>query len=155
MTIHQEALIDATPLDVYAYLTDGETFAAATGKAARLEARAGSAFSLFDGRVEGRQIELVAGERVVQAWRFGDAHPDAWDSGVYSIVRFTLTAEGDRTRFVVDHDAIPPEWHEHLETGYPIFYQEPMARYFAERSAGTTSLATSSSWRGSSPSGHR
>jgi uncharacterized protein YndB with AHSA1/START domain len=135
MSIHQEGLIDATPLEVYAYLTDGDTFAAATGKAARLEACAGSAFSLFDGRVEGRQIELVPGERVVQAWRFGDAHPDVWDPGVYSIVRFTLTAEGDRTRFVVDHNAIPTEWHEHIETGYPIFYQEPMTRYFAERSA--------------------
>jgi uncharacterized protein YndB with AHSA1/START domain len=155
MTIHQEALIDATPLEVFAYLTDGETFAAATGKAARVKAWAGSAFSLFDGRVEGRQIELVPGQRVVQAWRFGDAHPDVWDDGVYSIVRFTLTPEGDRTRFVVDHDAVPAEWHEHLETGYPIFYQEPMARYFAERSAGATSLAISSSWRGSSPSGHR
>jgi activator of HSP90 ATPase len=133
MTIHQEALIDATPLEVYAYLTEGETFAAATGTAARLEPWAGSAFSLFGGRVEGRLIELVPGRRVVQAWRFGDAHPDAWDAGVYSIVRFTLTVEGDRTRLVVDHDAIPAEWCEHIESGYPTFYQEPMARYFAQR----------------------
>ena len=135
MSIHQEALIDATPLEVYAYLTDGEAFAAATGMAARLEDRAGSAFSLFDGRVEGRQIELVPGERVVQAWRFGEAHPDVWAPGVYSIVRVTLTAEGDRTRFVVDHDAIPAEWHEHIETGYPLFYAEPMTRHFGRRRA--------------------
>ena len=135
MSIHQEALIDATPLEVYAYLTDGERFAAGTGMAARLDAGAGSAFSLFDGRVEGRQIELVPGERMVQAWRFGDAHPDVWERGVYSIVRFTLTAQGDRTRFVVDHEAIPAEWQEHIEGGYPTFYQQPMARYFAEQSA--------------------
>jgi activator of HSP90 ATPase len=134
MSIHQEALIHATPLELYGYLTDGETFTAATGMAARLEARAGSAFALFDGRVEGRQIELVPGERVVQVWRFGDAHPDVWAPGVYSIVRFTLTAEGNWTRFVVDHDGIPAEWHEHIKTGYPMFYQEPMARYFAEQS---------------------
>jgi hypothetical protein len=57
-----------------------------TAMAARLEARAGSAFALFDGRIEGRQIELVPGERVGQAWRFGDAHPDVWEPGVYSIV---------------------------------------------------------------------
>ena len=134
MSIHQEALIDATPMEVYAYLTEGERFAAATGMAARLEPWAGSAFSLFDGRVEGRLIELVPGKQVVQAWRFGDAHPDAWDPGVYSIVRFTLTAEGDRTRFVVDHH-VPAEWREHIESGYPTFYQEPMSRYFAQRSA--------------------
>jgi activator of HSP90 ATPase len=133
MAIHQEALIDATPLDVYAYLTDGETFAAATGMAAQLEAHAGSAFSLFGGRVEGRQVELVPGERVVQAWRFGDAHPDVWKPGVYSIVCFTLSADGDRTRLAIDHAAIPVEWEAHIEGGYPMFYAEPMTRHFAAR----------------------
>ncbi|HLI59910.1 MAG TPA: SRPBCC domain-containing protein [Solirubrobacteraceae bacterium] len=79
--IHQEALIDGTRLEVHEYLTDGGTFAAATGMAARTEPRPGSAFALFDGRIEGRQVELVPGERVVQAWRFADAHPDTWDFG--------------------------------------------------------------------------
>lgn len=134
MSIHQQALIDATPSDVFTYLTDGETFAAATGMAAQLEPRVGSAFSLFGGRIEGRQIELVPGERVVQAWRFGDAHPDVWAPGVYSIVRFTLTGQGDQTRFVVDHQAIPAEWIDHIAGGYPTFYAEPMARYFAPSS---------------------
>ena len=135
MPIHQEALIDATPLEVYAYLTDGEMFASATGMTAQLTPHVGSEFALFDGRIEGRQVELVPGERVVQAWRFGHAHPDVWQPGVYSIVRFTLTAAGDQTQFVVDHEAIPAPWQEHLEGGYPIFYQEPMARYFAQRTA--------------------
>jgi len=130
MSIHQQALIAATPLQVYTYLTDGRVFAAATGMAAQLEAREGSEFSLFGGRVQGRQIELVPGQRVVQAWRFGDAHPDVWDAGVYSVVRFTLTAERDQTRFAVDHEAIPAEWVEHIAGGYPAFYAEPMARYF-------------------------
>jgi uncharacterized protein YndB with AHSA1/START domain len=131
MSIHLKALIDATPAQVYTYLTDGDTFAAATGMAARLQARAGSGFSLFDGRIEGRQIELVPGERVVQAWRFGEAHPDVWDPGVYSVVRFTLTTEGEQTWFAVDHEAIPAEWVEHIAGGYPSFYAEPMGRYFA------------------------
>jgi uncharacterized protein YndB with AHSA1/START domain len=131
MPIHFHSLIPAQPHQLYTYLTDGDTFAAATGMAARIEDREGSAFSLFGGRIEGRQIELVPGARVVQAWRFGGAHPDAWDPGVYSVVRFTLTAEGDATRLVVDHDAIPAQWVEHIESGYPSFYSEPMARRFA------------------------
>lgn len=141
-TIHQETLIQAAPIDVYGYLTDGETFAAATGMAAHIEARAGTEFAVFDDRIEGRQIELVPGELVVQAWRFGDAHPDTWERGVYSIVRFVLTAEGDRTRVVIDHDAIPAEWHEHLESGYPVFYQEPMARHFTGRDAPSRPAST-------------
>jgi hypothetical protein len=70
------------------------------------------------------------GERVVQAWRFGGAHPDAWEAGVYSIVRFTLRREGDATKFVIDHDGIPREWQDHIQSGCPTFYQGPLARYF-------------------------
>ncbi len=129
-TIHQQALIPATPGEVYRVLTDGERFAAATGQPAHVTDREGDAFSLFGGRVEGRQIELVPDSRVVQAWRFGSAHDSPWEDGVFSVVRFTLTAEDGGTRFVLDHDAVPERWHDHLEGGYPTFYQEPLTRYF-------------------------
>lgn len=81
MSIHQEAVITASRDQIYRFLTDGEVFAAVTGQPARLGDREGEPFTLFSGRVEGRQIELVPGERVVQAWRFGSAHPDEWAPG--------------------------------------------------------------------------
>jgi uncharacterized protein YndB with AHSA1/START domain len=109
MPIHQEAIIDAAPEQVYAVLTDGAKFAAATGMPAQLSDREGEAFMLFGGRVEGRQIELVPGRRVVQAWRFGAAHPEPWDAGVYSVVRFTLTSQGDATKFVWIADVLPDD----------------------------------------------
>jgi activator of HSP90 ATPase len=131
MSIHQEAIIGAAPEQVYAVLTDGDKFAAATGQPARVTDQEGDEFTLFGGRVEGRQIELVPGERVVQAWRFGDNHPETWTAGVYSVVRFTLTPKGKATKLVIDHDGIPPQWQEHIASGYPTFYQDPLAAYFA------------------------
>jgi activator of HSP90 ATPase len=131
MHIHQEATINADPKAVYDVLTDGEKFAAATGMPAQLSDREGETFALFGGRVEGRQIELVPGQRIVQAWRFGAAHPSSWDAGVYSVVRFTLSGQEHRTRFVIDHAGVPPEWHDHISSGYPDFYQRPLQRYFA------------------------
>jgi activator of HSP90 ATPase len=112
-------------------LTDGRKFAAVTGMPAQFSDREGETFTLFDGRVEGRQIELVPGQRIVQAWRFGAAHPSCWDAGVYSVVRFTLSGQEDGTRFVIDHSGVPPQWHEHISGGYPAFYQQPLERYFA------------------------
>ena len=50
------------------------------------------------------QIELVPGERIVQAWRF-----PVWEPGVYPIVRFTVKAEGAGTRPVIDQDGEPDE----------------------------------------------
>ncbi len=131
MSIHQEAIIGAAPEEVYAVLTDGEKFAAATGMPAGIGAGEGDTFSLFGGRVEGRLIELVPGERVVQAWRFSGDHPEPWDPGVYSVVRFTLASQPGGTRFVIDHDGIPPEAHDRIEVGYPTFYRDPLLRYFA------------------------
>jgi len=129
--IHQEATINADPQAVYGVLTDGEKFGVATGMPAALSDREGETFSIFGGRVEGRQVELVPGRRIVQAWRFGAAHPSPWDPGVYSVVRFTLSGDEDGTRFVIDHAGVPPEWHEHISGGYPSFYQQPLERYFA------------------------
>jgi hypothetical protein len=32
---------------------------------------------------------------------------------------------------VIDHDGIPPHAEERIATGYPAFYQSPLAEYFA------------------------
>jgi activator of HSP90 ATPase len=131
MSIHQEALIAASPNQVFEVLTNGTLFAEATGAPADLTDREGDSFSLFGGHVEGRQIELVSGRRVVQAWRFGAPHPSPWEPGRYSIVRFALEPERDSTRLVIDHTGIPPEWVEHISSGYPMFYADPIAKFFA------------------------
>jgi uncharacterized protein YndB with AHSA1/START domain len=131
MSIHQEALIAAAPLQVFELLTSGSLFSAATGQPAEITDREGDPFSVFGGRVQGRQIELVPGQRVVQAWRFGTAHPSPWEPGVYSTVRFALRLAGDATRLVIDHTGIPGEWIEHIALGYPAFYGDPIAKFFA------------------------
>ena len=131
MSIHQEALIAAPPQQVFEMLTNGTLFSAATGQPALITDREGDSFSLFGGRVEGRQIELVPGHRVVQAWRFGAEHPSPWEPGVYSTVRFTLEPADDGTRLMIDHTGIPAEWIEHISGGYPTFYEDPIMKFFA------------------------
>jgi activator of HSP90 ATPase len=131
MSVHQETLIAAPSQQVFELLTNGTLFGAATGQPAEITDREGDSFSLFGGRVEGRQIELVPGRRVVQAWRLGAEHPSPWEPGVYSSVRFTLEPAGDGTRLVIDHTGIPAEWIEHISLGYPTFYQDPITKFFA------------------------
>jgi uncharacterized protein YndB with AHSA1/START domain len=132
MSIHQEVTFPASPERVYELLTDGAKFAEATGRPAKIGGE-GATFSIFGDYINGRQIELVPGQRIVQAWRGAD-----WGPGVYSLVRFTLIPEGNGAKLVVDHDAYPegkspmyPSWHEHLSTNWPVFYFEPFAKYLA------------------------
>jgi activator of HSP90 ATPase len=131
MSIHEEALIAAPPQQVFELRTNGTLFSAATGQPAEITDREGDSLSLFGGRVEGRQVELVRGQRVVQAWRFGAEHLSPWEPGVYSTVRFTLEPASDGTRLVIDHTGIPAEWIEHISGGYPAFYQDPISKFFA------------------------
>ena len=129
MAIHKEATFPVAPERIYELLTNGAKFGAVTGKPGKGGGSAGAYFSAFDDWLEGRQIELVPNERVVQAWRFTE-----WDPGVYSIVRFTLTPEGSGTKLVVDHDAYLADYHEHLSTNWGPFYFEPFAKHFATTS---------------------
>jgi activator of HSP90 ATPase len=131
--IHQEVTFFTSPEHLYELLTDSEKFAAATDRPATIGIGEGDTFSIFGGYVEGRQIELVPGQRIVQAWRGKD-----WDAGTYSMVKFTLTPEGRGTKLEIDHDAYPdgasplyPSWHQHLSSNWPVFYFAPFSRYLA------------------------
>ena len=127
MSIHQEVVIPASPDRVFAALTTSEQFTAASGgRIAEISAGEGGTFSLFGGVIHGRHIELVAGTRVVQAWR-----TKMWDPGVYSLVRFTLTADGSGTKLVLDHSGFPEGQQEHLAAGWGANYWEPLTKYFS------------------------
>ena len=69
-TIHHSISLAATPEHVYGALTDSAQFTSMSGGApATLGTHEGDEFSCFGGMILGRQIELIPGERIVQAWR--------------------------------------------------------------------------------------
>ena len=122
MNIHQEVTIDASPAAVYGLLTSSSDFAKMTGgKAATISTDVGGAVSLFEGGISARNIELVPGKRVVQAWR-----SQAWPEGVYSIVKFELEPQGKGTKLVFDQAGHPDGAREMLEGGWHQMYWNPM-----------------------------
>jgi uncharacterized protein YndB with AHSA1/START domain len=122
--INQENVYSATPARIYALLTEAAEFSKMSGGApAEIDAQDGGAFSCFGGMIHGRIIECVPGERLVQAWR-----AKTWEPGVYSIVRFDLSAEGEGTKVVLNHSAFPEGQGEHLSEGWGQNYWEPMKK---------------------------
>jgi len=122
MNIHQEVTIDATPAAVYGVLTGSADFAKMTGgRAAEISKDVGGAVSLFGGDIRARNVELVPGKRVVQAWR-----SQAWPEGVHSIVKFELSPQGKGTKLTFDQAGHPDEARQMLEGGWSKMYWEPM-----------------------------
>lgn len=136
--IHQEVAFNATPARVYAALTDAKLFErvvqlsaaaksmARPNKPVEISREPGGAFSAFGGYISGRQIELIAGQRIVQAWRAA-----SWPAGAYSIARFELAADGAHTKLVFDHTGFPQGDADHLLTGWNGNYWEPLAKFLA------------------------
>ena len=122
MTIHQEVTIHASPAAVYQVLTSSEDFARMTGgRSAEISGEVGGEVTMFGGDIRGRNVELVPGKRVVQAWR---SH--AWPEGVYSIVRFELAPESRGTKLVFDQAGYPDGAEKMLEGGWHQMYWQPM-----------------------------
>lgn len=125
--IRQEEYFDADPRSVYRTLTSSEQFSALTGQEADLGTQPGDPFTGFSGRISGRQVELVPGRRLVQAWR-----SSTWPEGHYSILSFELEPEGSGTRLKFRQAGHPAGEEEHLVPGWPKMYWEPMRDYLRQ-----------------------
>lgn len=123
--IHQEIVFKVNPHRIYDLFMNPQLHADFTGGKAEISKEAGAAFWCHDGRIEGRNIELIPNQRIVQAWRV----KDVWQEGVYSIVKIELKAEGNNTRLVLDHSGVPEEKITDIESGWHKKYWEPLEKY--------------------------
>jgi activator of HSP90 ATPase len=123
--IHQEEDFKCGAQRIYEALLDAGQFRAFSGgRAAEIHREAGGAFSLFDGHIVGRNVELVSNRRIVQAWRSA-----SWPEGIYSIARFELLEQPGGTRIVFDHTGFPPQMAESLESGWNENYWTPLHKF--------------------------
>jgi activator of HSP90 ATPase len=123
-TIHFEVDYNTTPDRIYHVLLDAKQFQACSGLPAEIDPKAGGWFKLFDGQIEGRNVELIPNQRIVQAWR-----PASWPAGVYSIAKFELAPRGGGTRIVFDHAGFTEDKQEHLASGWQEHYWGPLHKY--------------------------
>ncbi|KAJ6994211.1 activator of 90 kDa heat shock protein ATPase [Populus alba x Populus x berolinensis] len=91
--------------DLFEILMDENRWKGFTQSNARISKEVGGEFSIFDGSVTGRNLELEEGKLIVQQWRFGN-----WPDGIVSKVRLTFDEpEPGITIVKVVHTDIPEE----------------------------------------------
>jgi activator of HSP90 ATPase len=125
-SLHQEIDLNASQQRIYDILMDAQKFASVTGLSAQIDPVAGGAFKTFGGVIEGRNIELIPGQRIVQAWR-----PAYWDPGVYSVVHFELKVHEAGTMLILDHTGFPEGDFDHLDAGWYLRYWNPLKKYIS------------------------
>ncbi len=132
ITIHQEINFNASPQQLYRILLSSKEFSDCTKKSfenftamsAKIDPKVGGTFSVFDGHIIGRILELVPNRRIVEAWRVVD-----WPAGDYSIAKFEFTPQGSGTKLIFDHTGFPEDLKEHLSIGWQQHYWNAINKY--------------------------
>jgi activator of HSP90 ATPase len=132
ITIHQEINFKATPQRLYETLLSSKEFSDCTkrsfgdfsARSANIDAVAGGAFTVFDGHIIGRILELVPYQRIVEAWRVVD-----WPAGLYSIATFEFKLQDAGTKLIFDHIGFPEGMKEHLSIGWQQHYWDALSKY--------------------------
>lgn len=122
------AVIPATRDELYAAWLDSAAHTAMTGGQANVSAGVGDYFDAWDGYIQGRNLELLPGRRIVQSWRtveFQDTEPD-------SQIEITFEDAARGTEVILRHTNLPPHGAQY-EQGWVDNYFDPMKAYFDDR----------------------
>ena len=83
-------------------------------------------FCVFDGYCHGYNIELIEGEKIVQAWHFEE---DGWPEDHYSICTFHIDLENNKTKLYFEQSGIPEHKAKSLFDGWEKYYWKPMKEF--------------------------
>jgi uncharacterized protein YndB with AHSA1/START domain len=115
--------IKATPEEVFTALTNPFTIELWTGYPAKMDDKEGTEFSLWEGDIVGKNLEIQKNKKIVQEWYFGDQE-------YKSIVTIELFEDKKGTRVKLTHTNIPDMAYENMKEGWNSFYFANLQRFF-------------------------
>jgi uncharacterized protein YndB with AHSA1/START domain len=115
--------IKATPEEVYRALTNPFTIELWSGEPAVMSLEPDSEFSLLNGEITGRNIELETNKWLKQQWFFEGEEEE-------SVVTIKLFEEKGGTQLQVLHEGIPDNAYENMLEGWKEFYLDALQDFF-------------------------
>ncbi len=122
-TIRQTVTFKANPDEVYSLLMDSEKHSAFTGSGCKIGQKVGDKISAYDGYIEGENLELVPGKKIVQKWR-----SSGWPEGYFSKVIFEFRAKGAGTEMKFMHEGVPEDDFKEKSEGWIEHYWGKMKK---------------------------
>lgn len=109
--------------DVYAALTNPFTIELWSGYPAEMSTEPGSEFSLWEGDIQGKNLEFVQDKKIVQEWYFGD-------QAEKSVVTITISPDRGNSVVTVVHTNIPDEAYDEIAEGWDDHYMGAILSLF-------------------------
>ena len=107
-------------------MMDERKHAGFTGGEAKISRKVNGNFTISDGEIEGRNLELVPDQKIVQTWRYSD-----WPEGHYSTITFSFKPTEKGTRMTFTQIDIPDDKFEDIKQGWIDYYWTPLKQIFS------------------------
>ena len=126
--IQQSVRFRTTPQTLFAMYMDSRKHAVSTGAPAKISKKPGGKFTAFGNQLEGNNLLIVPGKRIVQLWR-----ATHWKKGDWSvlILDFSRVAGGAQVDLV--HAGVPTYDHKGVREGWPKYYWRPWKKFLVKR----------------------
>jgi len=120
---NQVILFKASPEEIYDALMDSKKHSKFTGSKAVIGKKTGDSFSVYDGYIEGKNIELIPGKKIIQTWKATD---EGWPEEHYSTIEFIFKKTNEGTELQFKHTDIPSTVKADYAQGWQDYYWKPM-----------------------------
>lgn len=117
--------IEASPEELFLAITNPFTIELWSDAPAKMDAKEGTEFELWDGDICGRNLKVIENKELVQEWYFDDLHEP-------SIATIKLHPHKTGTQVEVKHVNVPAEAFENINEGWRVFYIGAIKRFFEE-----------------------
>jgi uncharacterized protein YndB with AHSA1/START domain len=108
--------------EVFNALTNPLALELWTGYPATMEPLPGKEFSLWEGDITGKILEIIYGEKIVQEWYFNDPNN-------ISVVTIDLKDENKGTRIHLLHSNVPEDAYENMAYGWKEYFFGALKKY--------------------------
>ncbi|MFX1551976.1 MAG: SRPBCC domain-containing protein [Promethearchaeota archaeon] len=122
-TLEQSILIKASSHDVYEAFMDSKKHSKFTESKARISREVGGKFTIFEGALEGRNLELIQDKKIVQSWR---SNEEGWPKTHYSTITIELESVEKGTCLTFKQTEVPLSSYESVKEGWNEYYWEPL-----------------------------
>ncbi len=111
--------INASPEKVFQALTQPKLIEKWSGSKAKMTDKAGEPFSLFDGTIFGKNVEVVPNKKLVQDW-----YAEKWT--IASRVTIDLKPSKQTTQINLRHEDVPDKSYNSINEGWTDSYFNPL-----------------------------
>ena len=121
--LDQEVIIKTSPHELYEAFMDSKMHSKFTESKAKVSRDVGGNFSIFEGEINGKNVELIQDKKIVQTWRGEDEN---WPKGYYSTITLIFEPKDDGTLIKFTHTDIPEGCYESVKEGWDEYYWQPL-----------------------------